>query len=80
MYAFLIATFTKQKMLWISHNNKPLEEAAKTLHAWTSTPVLEKLSCLEGLFRRVVAFKLPTTVPETDTYKPTKDDWNVLES
>jgi hypothetical protein len=22
MYAFLIATFTKQKMLWVSHNNK----------------------------------------------------------
>jgi hypothetical protein len=33
MYAFLIAIFTKQKLLWVSHNNKPLEEAAKTLRA-----------------------------------------------
>jgi hypothetical protein len=67
-------------MLWISHNNKPLEEAAKTLHAWTSTPVLEKLSCLADLFRRVVAFKLPTTVPELTLMSLPKMTGNMLGS
>jgi hypothetical protein len=75
MYAFLIAIFTNQKLLGVSHNNKPLEEAAKTLHAWTATPELEKLSCLANLWRRVVAFKLLTTAPKTDTHEPTREEW-----
>ena len=31
VYAFLIATFKNQKVLWVSRNNKPLEEAAETI-------------------------------------------------
>ena len=58
MLSFLTACVIGQRMLWVSHNNNPLEEAAKNLAAWVDSSNLTGIrSTLPTLFRRILALK-----------------------
>ena len=67
MYAFLTSTFLNQKTLWVSHNNKPLEEAAKQLEHWSTASSLPQIAeHLPMYFKRILALKRSTKYKSTD--------------
>lgn len=54
-------------MLWVSHNNKPLEEAAKNLAAWVSTSALDGVrTTLPTLFNMILPLKHVTKFDKVD--------------
>ena len=74
MLAFITGAVLGQRMLWVSHNNKPLEEAAKILAAWVHSPTLDAIGdSLRHLFKRVCAFSVPTKYDKIDVSAKTLD-------
>jgi hypothetical protein len=56
MFCFLTTVFLGQKTMWVSHNNKPLEEAASCLHGWIlSTKSIKIKEVLVYYFCRLLA-------------------------
>jgi hypothetical protein len=61
MLAFLSGTILAQRMLWTSHNNKPLEEASKILSKWACCSPQDSIcEALPSLFKRICALSVPT--------------------
>ena len=55
MLVFLSAVYFNLKVLWVSHNNKPLEEAADHFQYWLSTVPTPIRPTVSGMFRRLPA-------------------------
>jgi hypothetical protein len=56
---FLAAVFANMKILWTSHNNKPLEEAAEHLQFWLSSASPLHQGPLSSMFKRLPASDQP---------------------
>ena len=67
MLAFITGAILGQRMLWVSHNNKPLEEAAKILAAWVHSPTMDSIRhSLPTLFKRICALSVLTKNDKVD--------------
>lgn len=55
MLVFLSALFFNLKVLWVSHNNKPLEEAADHFQYWLSAVPRSLRAFVSPMFRRLPA-------------------------
>ena len=67
MLAFITGAVLGQRMLWVSHNNKQLEEAAKILAALVHSPTIDSIRhSLPDLFKRICALSVPTKYDKID--------------
>ena len=67
MFVFLSTLFTPLKVLWVSKNNKPLEECASCLSMWSSCSLVDSLvDSLPILFKRILALRHSPTFPGID--------------
>jgi len=72
MLAFLSGTILSQRMLWTSHNNKPLEEASKILAKWARSSSIDFIGdTLPILFKRICALSVPTKYDVIDVPQKT---------
>ena len=56
MHVFLTSVMLEHRTLWVSHNNKPLEETAKCFYQWSATCGTERIKeTLRRRFKRLVA-------------------------